>query len=298
MSQQHQVWYPESSYKPANVGSEEGGRGSLHGFEPDWTTVPSKKKVSANPKRRTPAVSIPYPATASDSNSSNRSTKTETEEKREGYKTIEVKSDEGLILHRLSSVPYTSTKPPAPKNHNSFNGWTNYEYFDLHQSSKTNLEGNKTRLQTPTEENRGCYQSRASSSRYRSSHSVRRRYEYTFHHYDDKESHIENYHDLYSFTALNTASRQEEEKLFCEGEDVEQDDEVLLPLDVKSLYRGDPYLRELISRLGIRESPNFQDRDRQLLLSPPQPTPASITKRRRRNCDMDDVVVSNSGSKR
>ena len=269
----------------ANDGCEEGGRGSLHASSSEQeqegkaAVAKSKKKISI-PRRRTPTVKITCNTTA----------RTFKEQKKGNYSTIETRNEPSLF--RLSSKPYENRKAPNPNTYNSFCGWTDHEYYDLHhQNSKLcSNEIDRTGLQTPAERNRSALQSRTSNSRYSSSYGSRRRYSYTFHHFDNLDDFMANYNDLYCFTTLNTSSYQQKEeekpneKIFQEGEDIQQDYEVLLPLEDKLLYGMDPYLRELAKRLGIASFSQYSEN--QLLQ-----TPHTIVKKRR---DLQDLVVSGS----
>ena len=293
------LWRPESSYTAANVGSEEGGRGSLyassseqeHEVEGSGKTAPGRNKIHL-PRRRTPTVYVPPENKAPKTFSSGE----------HSYKSIEKREE--VSLHEQSSLPFQKQKVPNPKTHNWFCGWIEHECFDLYQADKMlPVETDRMKIQTPAEGNRSTLQSRASNSRYNSSYGSRKKHDYTFHHLEDIDSYIEDYRDLYSFTTLS--SPRYDEKIFCEGEDVEQYSEVILPLGVKSLYRGDPYLKELMNRLGIKEVPptteasspqESRERHPQLLMSP-RPTPPSIVKKRGKAHDEVDIVVSNSGSK-
>ena len=336
------MWRPEASYgtrEPGHLPSsaEEGGRGSLlirasssttsateqdHEASTPPATGPTAKnrKKAIIPRRRTPTVCIPkemkadppsghlaasakLQATAS--GSSEGSTPTAT---RPGYGTIEKSTEPTLVLLEQSSKVYDETKVPNLKNRNWFCGWTDHEYIDLHHIPKPAPIGgefDRSRLQTPAEGYRSAIQSRVSSSRYTSSRAGgRRTYPYTFHHYDNPDSHIETYRELYSYTALNTdpnQRRKDDDRTLCEGGDgVEQDAEIMLPAGVASLYRGDPYLKELMSRLGIRElaTPSQEMERQQQLLQAPRPTPPSIVKRRRDEKESVSIIVANSAPKR
>ena len=293
MSSKH-VWRPEVSYAPATVGSEEGGRGSLHA---EQVEVKAVRKKASIPRRRTPTVHIPPPA-ALNCSESNNSPSTDTGSPAV-YKTIEKNKKQSLL--EFSRKPYEKSKAPNPRSVNWFCGWTEFEHVDLHYRPPVmTATDNRTRLQTPGDGYRSSLQSRVSSSRYSSSRGGRRAYHYTFRHFAKTEDHIENYRALYCFTMLNSdpCNRQDEDRVYCEGEDVEQDAEVTLPLGVKSLYRGDPYIRELVSRLGIREPPPEDWGKIQQLLTSPRPTPPSIVKKRKDGKDTVDMVVANSAPKR
>jgi hypothetical protein len=71
---------------------------------------------------------------------------------------------------------------------------------------------------------------------------------------------------------------------------VEQDPDNYMQLGVKSYGQdADPYLRELVSRLGVRGL--VQTREQQLLRTP-KPTPPSITKKTK---PREDLVVRSNG---
>lgn len=298
MSSKH-IWGPEASYTAASLGSEEGGRGSLHDTSSsEQLNAAAKVKNKSIPKRRTPTVSIPPQANQETSETGTPSSPTDAGKSPAIYTTIENNKKQSLL--ELSHELYETSKPANP---HWFCGWTECEILDLHRKPPPTVtgEGDRSRLQTPMDGYRSTLHSRASSSRYSSSHGRRRTYQYTFRHYETSEEYAEEYRQLYSFTAMNTGCppRDEDERIYCEGEDVEQDAEVIFPLGVKSLYRGDPYLRELASRLGIREPPpSFQDWDRQQQLISPRPTPPSIVKKKRNGKDQVNIVVSNSTLKR
>lgn len=299
MSSKH-VWRPMDSYASTSLGSEEGGRGSLHASssEQQQQEVKMVKRRASIPRRRTPTVHIPPPAVLNCSETNSPSTDTGSPAV---YKTIEKNKKQSLL--DLSQKPYEKSKAPNPRNDNWFCGWTKFEHLDLHYRPITMATAaeDRCRLQTPGDGYRSTMQSRASNSRYNSSHGRRKAYSYTFHHFMNSEDHIENYRTLYCFSALNSdpSSRQDEDRVYCEGEDVEQDAEVTLPLGVKSLYRGgDPYIRELVNRLGIRGPPPEDWERHQQLLATPRPTPPSIVKKRKDGKDTMDMMVANSAPKR
>ena len=292
------VWYPDRSYTAAQEGSEESGRGSLHASsaeqqEPESSTAATKRRSKAViTRRRTPTVCIPASKVAS---TDSTPTPSSSGQARPNYQTIE--TTRRYTLHELSSKVYTESATPPPKNHNWFCGWTEFEHLDLYQSGKLTNSGNdydRTRLQTPADGNRSSLHSRVSSSRYMSSRGSRRYSQYVFHHHADVAQYMEDYRSTYSYTGLTTGyahTAGHERAMFCEGEDVEQDEEVTLPVDVKSLYRGDPYLRELMHRLGVKGPPVTPEYER------PRPTPPSIVKRRRNGREVE-IVVSNSAPKK
>lgn len=301
---QKQVWYPERSYTATTqLGSEEGGRGSLHASsseqdQPEATTRPSRRKQPI-PRRRTPTVTIPLAAATAASSGANN-TPTPTGHTPPCYTTIE--AVKRVTLRELSGRVYEKPSAPPPKNHNWFQGWTEWEHIDLHQSNKMttaltgDTAGDRSRLQTPASADgyRSGGNSRVgSSSRYVLSRHGRRASQYVFRHHDTVQQHMEEYHNMCSFTGLTTShAHSKDGKMLCEGEDVEQDDEVVLPIGVRSLYRGDPHLRELVHRLGIKDPPPVNPEWER-----PRPTPPSIVKRRRNGRDVN-IVVSNSAPKR
>ena len=297
------------------------------------------RKKAVIPRRRTPTlcIDLQQPPKRQDSSVASDNPSTEQGIKKPlastsspTYKTIEIKSELQHSLLQLSHQAYHKSNTKS----NTFCGWTDSEHDDLQQQQQVATSakvpwqpqghgtepGDRSKLQTPLDGRRSALQSRISSSRqnssnipssssragsrYRASHTS-----YTFQHFDTPEEYAANYLELYSYTTLHSSSnsREEDEKLlYCscgEGEEVEQDAEVILPLGVKSLYRGDPYILELVSRLGIREPPppppplleNWQG---QLLLTQPRPTPPSIVKRKRNERDTVNIVVSNSAAKR
>ncbi len=332
------MWRPEVCYGgeegPTHLDSaEEGGRGSLQASSstiteedhevstPSEAVVAAAKKKAVIPHRRTPTVHIPrelkvaMPSGPLKLNTnaigSAASSEGNTPTSRPGYRTMETKTELSLVLLEFSYQVYEKTKIVNPKTYNWCCGWKDHEYLDMQQTPKpptttttttTSSEVDRSRLHTPADGYRSTLNSRASSSRYTtSSRGGRRSYQYTFHHYDDPALHIETYRELYSYTALYTdpsQRRNDDEKLFCEGEDVEQDAEVVLPIGVKSLYRGDPHLKELVSRLGIKEPLSPEPERQQQLLHAPRPTPPSIVKRNRNERESVSIIVSNSAPKR
>jgi hypothetical protein len=291
MTNKH-VWRPGASHVAPSLESEEGGRGSLQeeegrgSLQGEAEAKPVVKKKSSLPRRRTPTVYIPPKGITDTSTPSPLA---------DGYKTIEKTKRPIPSLLELSRKPYEKKKTPES---NWFCGWSDFECLDQQQGGMKQTITEGGRLQTPRDGYRSSLLSRASSSRYNSSHGVRKAHTYTFHHFERFEEYAEHYRDFYAFTTLNSGgSREDEERVYCEGEEVEQDAEVLLPLGVKSLYRGDPYLRELVNRLGIRDPPDYEAQQQQLL-GTPRPTPPSIVKRRKDGKDTVNIIVANSAPKR
>ena len=325
-----QVWRPQASYgkyqESNNLDSaEEGGRGSLQASSstsateqqedhhasttPPVAAAAASRKRAVIPRRRTPTVKIPRelrvagPGGTRLTSGSSGSSEGNTPTTRTGYDTIETKAEPLLVLLNLSCRVYERTKIANPKTHNWYCGWTDHEHLDLHYTPKpatTGGEFDRSRLQTPADGYRSTLHSRVSSSRYTSSRGGRRT-NYTFHHYDNPDSHIETYRELYGYTALNSdpsQRRSNEERLFFEEGNVEQDAEVMLPVGVKSLYQGDPYLKELVNRLGIKEPLSPELERQQQLLQAPRPTPPSIVKKKRNERESVSIMVSNSAPKR
>ena len=292
-----QTWRPDVSYAATSLGSEEGGRGSLQA--PSTTTAgeqeletTKRKNKTHIPRRKTPTVMVLTP--------------TKAPRESQGYKTIETKKDPTLL--QLSRKTYDSTPTTTnnnnntTKNRNWFCGWTDYEHLDLSAVTGPGpSDGDRSRLQTPMEGLRGTVHgssgSRVSSSRYSSSRGGRRKEEQrAFQHYSDVGVYMEEYRRLYCYTTLSSApSLREDERVFCEGEEVEQDGEAIFSPGVKSLYRGDQHIRDLVSRFGVRDLSGGQETQQQ---HNPRPTPPSIVKRRRDRRETADIVVSNSTAKR
>lgn len=292
---QKQVWCPGNSYAAAQEGWEEGGWGSTvqaasSSSEPEQDhALPKTKKISI-PRRTTPTVRIPPRSRAAHGSST-------AEQEKQNYKTIEQRKT--WTLHELSFMAYDKYRSADPKNQSRFCGWTDEEQQDeqtrTYNRSQASEAVDRTGLQTPADGHRSNLCSRASNSRYNSSHGGRRVNHYTFHHYQQAEDYVQEYRDLYCYTSLNTApssANQRGDRIFFEGEDVEQDSD---GIQVKSLYQGDPYLRELVSRLGIKEPADLEGRHQ---FQAPRPTPPSIVKRRRNEPETVDIVVSNSATKR
>lgn len=313
---------PAASMPPA----AEGGRGSLQ--VPSTTTAGEQelevtKRRSNNektliPRRRTPTVMVlPVRPPARESQHGS-------------YKTIEKKGDHTLL--QFSHKPYESTTHTNTRGRNWFCRWMDYEHLDLSAiatcpgpSTSGSGDGDRSRLHTPMEGLRSASGggSRVSSSRYSSSRggggavSGGRRgrgeeQQRGFQHYTNVGVYMEEYRRLHCYTTLSSApSLRDDERVFCEGEDVQQDGDGTLPLGVKSLYRGgggggggDQYVRELASRIGVSDLSDMswaQDWERQQqLIQNPRPTPPSIVKRKRGRdvTESVDIVVSNSTSKR
>lgn len=294
---QKRTWHPERSYTASQLGSGESGRGSLHASsseqEPEQASSEATKtrRKPPIPRRRTPTVYIPAEGAATSADN----TPTPTAQSRPNYQTIE--PNKRPSLQQLSAEVYKRPNAPLPKNHSSFCGWTDLEPLDMYQSNKmATSDVDRTKLQTPADGYRSSLHSRASSSRYTSSRAGHRTSQYIFHHYEELERHIEDYRNLYSYSALTAGpslpTTGGERVAYFEGEDIEQDDEVILPTGVRS-YRGDAHLRELFHRLGIKEPlpPPLPDWER------PRPTPPSIVKKRRNGRDVE-IVISNSAPRK
>lgn len=123
-----------------------------------------------------------------------------------------------------------------------------------------------------------------------------------FQHFRELRHYIEHYRITQSYTTLNVPGLKRKmscecgngllgksEKLPPEPKVVEQDPDSCMQLEVKSYYQdADPYLRELVSRLGVR---GLQTREQQLLRSS-KPTPPSITRKKK---PREDLVVRSNG---
>ena len=105
-----------------------------------------------------------------------------------------------------------------------------------------------------------------------------RQRDYEFQHFLEAHAHMDHYRTHYCYTTLSTAPAEGGRAV---PELVEQNKQSLLTVEVKSLYRGDPFLRELASRLGVGES----IREPQLLSST-RHTPPSIVKKHKTKTDL------------
>ncbi len=104
---------------------------------------------------------------------------------------------------------------------------------------------------------------------------------YQFTHLLEAHEHMEHYRTHCCYTMLACASPQSS---LVVPDLVDQGQQALFKLEVKSLYRGgDPFLRELASRLGVGDS----IREPQLL-TPHRQTAPSIVKR---PCNKTDLVI-------
>ena len=302
------VWYPQKSI--ANDGSEEGGRGSLVDPQPTDLQLETKRKKARIPHRRTPTVDVS--ALVRDTAAGKRHSVSDSKRKskaRDTYDTIE--SKDGLSILECSSVVYRKNKPQV--NNTSLDGglcgWRENElesYREAADRGLTSSSFDRSRLQTPAEGLRSNLHSRASRSRQSSSHGKRKEC-YIFQHFEETHQYIEHYHVFHAFTTLNVPGLRRkmctgetisedfhEGKLPPEPKDVEQDPESFMQPGVKSYCHthGDPYLRELVSRLGVREL--IMQREQQLLRSPTKPTPPSITKK---NTPQEELVVCSNGKR-
>ena len=270
------VWHPERSLA-LNDGSEESGRGSSKalpsGAETEATEV--KRRGVSIPRRRVPTVDV-----TARGESQKRECAKEVGGGAQTYSTIE-QTDHSTVLE---SFPEPPKRTRCEGDHCSdFCGWLEDE--TLTKYSKVSSV-DRTGLHTPAEVNRSALQSRP-SSRYSSAGAGRRQSHYDFQHFlDDPHEYIEHYRKFYCYTTL-TVPPQRTSTIAEAEEEVQQDPDSFLPLGVKSLYRGDPYLRELASRLGVRESIRVQQ-----LLRSPRPTPPSIVKKNKERADL--IVCPNS----
>ena len=142
--------------------------------------------------------------------------------------------------------------------------------------------------QTPADGLRSALHSRLGS---RSTPSQRQRpVAFEFQHFLDTHEHIDHYRTHYCFTTLSLSSLLQSGADDHQPETVEQDKESLLKPEVRSLYRGDLYLRELACRLGVGESIKEPQ-----LLHTPKRTPPSIVKKSRQKTDLIiDVIARNT----
>ena len=107
---------------------------------------------------------------------------------------------------------------------------------------------------------------------------------FEFQHFLATYEHIDHYRTHYCFTTLSLSSLQPGTDDH-QPEPVEQDKKSLLKPEVRSLYRGDPILRDLASRLGVGESIKEPK-----LLHTPKRTPPSIVKKSRPDLAIDLIA--------
>lgn len=310
------VWHPQKSV--ANDGSEEGGRGSFHTSEfqtpqaIDSDQLKTVKKKAKIPRRRTPTVDVSALVSRASSTAKQKSRKAA--KARDTYDTIE--SQDGPTILECSSVVYRRD-PQANINSNAnineLCGWRDREIECYKAAADRSATGSnnyfdRSRLQTPAEGLRSNLQSRAGNySRQASSYGKRKECCYVFQHFYEPRHYIDHYRMTQSYTTLNVPGLKRKMSCDCEngllekGEElppepkvVEQDPDSYMQLGVKSYGQDgtDPYLQELVSRLGVRGLIQ-QTREQQLLRSP-KPTPPSITKKTK---PREDLVVRSNGKK-
>lgn len=272
------VWHPERSLAQYD-GCEESGRGSSKALPSAAGTEAAevKRKRVSIPRRRVPTVDV-----AAGGANQKRECAKEVGGGAQTYSTIE-QTDHFTVLE--SSLEPAKRARYEGDHCPDFCGWLGDEPLTRY-SKVVAVYTDRTGLQTPADGNRGVLQSRP-NSRYSSTGAGRRPGHYDFRHFlGDAHEYIEHYRKFYCYTTLTIPPQRT--STIAEGEEeIQQDPDNFLPLGVKSLYRGDPYLRELASRLGVRES----IREQQLLRSP-RPTPPSIVKKNREKTDL--IVCANS----
>lgn len=304
------VWHPQKSI--ANDGSEEGGRGSFHSSEPqvhatDSNQLKTAKKKAKIPRRRTPTVDISaLVSRASSTKQKSTTANGKTAKARDTYDTIE--SQDGPTILECSSMVYRRD-PQANINSNAaineLCGWRDKEIECYKAAADRSATGSnnfdRSRLQTPAEGLRSSLQSRAGNYSRQASSYGKRKECYVFQHFYKPQHYIEHYRMTQSYTTLNVPGLKRKMSCNCEnglleGEElppepkvVDQDPESYMQPEVKSYCQDtDPYLRELVSRLGVR---GLIQREQQLLRSP-KPTPPSITKKTKPH---EDLVVRSNG---
>ena len=301
------VWHPQKSI--ANDGSEEGGRGSFHSSEPQVTDSQLKtaKKRAKIPRRRTPTVDVSALVSRTSSKKQRSTAASGKTKARDTYDTIE--NQEGPSILESSSVVYRRESQITNSTNadivNDLCGWRDRElecYKAAGDRSTTSSNFDRSRLQTPAEGLRSNLQSRAgncTNSRHTSSYGKRKEC-YIFQHFEELYQYIEHYRITHSYTTLTVPGLKRKMCCGCEnglteGEElppepkvVEQDPESFMQPGVKSYYQDDPYLCELVSRLGVR---GLVQREQQLLRSR-KPTTPSIAKRTK---PREDLVVCSSG---
>ena len=269
------VWLPESSVASYD-GCEEGGRGSTGPSKPGSAEV--KRKRAIIPRRRVPTVDVRHVAKVAGLQCSSGE---ETLRRGQTYSTTEETGHPTLL---------DCATEPARRLRNErvhcpdFCGWLEDESPEKYSFGKVvSMSMDRTSLQTPADHG-SRLQSRA-GSRY----SNARRNHYEFKHFlDCTHEYIEHYRTSYCYTTLTVPPQVASTVV---EDDTPQDPSNLFYPGVTSLYQSDPYLRELASRLGVRES----IREQQLLQSP-RPTPPSIVKRRRSR-ESEDLIICANGNK-
>ncbi len=290
------VWYPGKSVAESQDvdGCEEWGRGwstaAPEAKVPREHTAPERaRRVKISRRVSSVATRDCRPATSAGDEKLQAQAAKVGEEEGEGlsYSTIEQRSWRGAAslldceLHTPEHLALQVT---------DFCGWMEREDLMKYapgpsKASSTSHPADRS-VQTPADGSRSHPPSRA-SSRY----SRIRREHYDFRHLAKAQDYMDHYRQFYCYSALNCPTNHPcktiTETVVKGEEEEEQCAENFMPLGVKSLYRGDPYLRELASRLGVRGPPRCRE---QQLLKSPHPTPPSITKRSREVTDLSVCV--------
>lgn len=290
------MWHREKSLVQSvqeDYGCEERGRGSYV----DDASRPAKVKIV---RRRQPTVDVRAASlkTTSGEKRGKTSACAGPEQKLQTYATVEQNGGKGehALLKYSARFWEGARSAQQLKGCSDFCGWMENEPLGRYASSHRAVPCGNDRCgaQTPAEGCRSTLQSRA-SSRLSGVVSGRRRCNYDFVHFQDPHEYIEHYRKYYCYTTLNVqptpVSKRECRVLVAEdiAEDGEENPDNFMPLGVRSLYRGDPYLRELASRLGVRDS--FKEPQ---LLRSQRPTPPSIVKK---NVKAVDLAVCSNGKK-
>ena len=271
----NKVWYPEKSVGFQQDGCEEEGRGSV-------ATAPraTQRKTSEQLQKRVKAPAVvkreSKPTYKAADSTIEACTGQRITDQLESYDTIEQTNWRGgtasMLDYSTQQDKFSHSRNICPE----FCGWMENETLSKYATRSINkFEPSTIDKSTPAEGCRSNLQSRA-SSRYSSG---RQRDHYDFRHLLNAHEYMEHYRQFYCYTTLSVPPEVSVKGISEESqEEVRIDPESFMPLGVKSLYRGDPYLRELASRLGVR-------RDQQLLRSP-RPTPPSITKKSKEGVDL------------
>ena len=292
------VWHPQKSV--ANDGSEEGGRGSFVSTDQDHDSPLQKtnRKRTIIPRRRTPTVDVSVLVSNACAGKKSNQSK-EKRKARDTYNTIECREGEGPGILASSSVVYRIKPQVSCSSDNKLCGWREREldiYRELSDKSMTFSSFDKSRLQSQAEGLRSNLQSRAKRRSAAPSSRGKRREAYVFEHFNDVHDYIEHYclhHSYTTFTVPELRQQMLMEKAVKEGL---LEDNVTLEAngsaqgsataDVRAYEEEDPYLylRELISRLGVKA----------LVQNGHKPTPSSINKKMK--TDEDLVVYSNGAN--
>lgn len=260
------VWYPGRSRAVVSPEPER-GRGSSNVQQPA-----SKSSAAATPKKKVVSAVKETPLACSNYSTVERGEETSILD----YSVLSIYSKPAHIFAALSTCSVCKFSNTFSTGRGSvFSGWQDEE---LRAQSSSGVGG--AAIVEVAAGLRSGMTSRLDSRT--GTASQRRRGEdssYQFTHLLEAHEHMEHYRTHYCYTTLICAPPQNSSPV---GPDlVDQGQQALFKLEVKSLYRGDPFLRELASRLGVVDS----IREPQLL-TPHRKTAPSIVKKPRNKTDI------------